>query len=329
MQRLCVPIRRHDTLLGYLWVIEGDDPVAGSDLDTLLHAVDTVAVILRRDGLAEGFRRGKARDLLRDLVSPHDQASRERAAVELVEADLFVGSEPVVAAVLTLHGDGQQLTDEELTVLGTQLERISSRFSQRRHLSLVHRGEGVLLASDKDPQLSNRELTLLLAEAVERISAGLPGAEPFAGTGEVVTGLDAVHRSYRQAALAAGLARTMGGLGRVTAFGSLGVYGLLARIPAEELSADSIPSGLLQLLQAGARGEQLACTLEAFLDNAGDIRATAEALFIHRTTLYHRLQRAQQWTDIDLASGTDRLAFHLGLKLARLLGLYRTGSCPR
>ncbi|WP_262380136.1 PucR family transcriptional regulator [Nonomuraea sp. PA05] len=61
-------------------------------------------------------------------------------------------------------------------------------------------------------------------------------------------------------------------------------------------------------------------TLEAFLDNAGDVQLTAEQMFVHRTTLYYRLQRIEELTGVQLASGEDRLAFHLGLKVARLLG---------
>ncbi|TYB57487.1 PucR family transcriptional regulator [Nonomuraea sp. PA05] len=70
----------------------------------------------------------------------------------------------------------------------------------------------------------------------------------------------------------------------------------------------------------GPKGEQLAVTLEAFLDNAGDVQLTAEQMFVHRTTLYYRLQRIEELTGVQLASGEDRLAFHLGLKVARLLG---------
>jgi DNA-binding PucR family transcriptional regulator len=43
---------------------------------------------------------------------------------------------------------------------------------------------------------------------------------------------------------------------------------------------------------------------------------------LHRGTLYYRLQKAERIAGVDLRSGGDRLALHLGLKLARLIGLY-------
>ena len=61
-------------------------------------------------------------------------------------------------------------------------------------------------------------------------------------------------------------------------------------------------------------------TLEAYLDNGCDTKFTAEALFLHRASLYYRLQRIEAITSTSLKSGADRLALHSGLKLARLGG---------
>ena len=63
-------------------------------------------------------------------------------------------------------------------------------------------------------------------------------------------------------------------------------------------------------------------TLETYLDLAGDAKASAERLSLHRGTLYYRLQKAERIAGVDMRSGGDRLALHLGFKLARLLGLY-------
>jgi DNA-binding PucR family transcriptional regulator len=62
-------------------------------------------------------------------------------------------------------------------------------------------------------------------------------------------------------------------------------------------------------------------TLETYLDTAGDARASATRLNVHRTSLYYRLSRIEQISGISMISGGDRLSMHLGIKLARLLGL--------
>lgn len=322
-QRLCVPIRLQGALLGFVWILEGDEPVSDTELQTVLTAIDTLAVVMQRDQLANELHRSRARELVRDLLVPDDDRIREHAASELVDRDLFVGSEPVVAAVITLHPDKRALQDAERNVLGGWLERVTGRLSDRRRISLVRRDHGLLLLSDKDPLVGGQAKEKLLEELLGNLERDLTDIDPFAGIGGVVDDLTQVHRSYRQAERAAHVARVVGGLGRVAGSDHLGVYGLLVRIPPDELTADAMPPGLLRLLESGTKGEQLAATLEAFLDHAGDAQATAEQLFIHRTTLYYRLQRIEELTGAQMGRGEDRLAFHLGLKIARLVGLRR------
>jgi PAS domain S-box-containing protein len=48
---------------------------------------------------------------------------------------------------------------------------------------------------------------------------------------------------------------------------------------------------------------------------------TGQALVIHRTSLYYRLRRVREISGADLASGDDRLALHLGIEVARFIGL--------
>ncbi len=79
-------------------------------------------------------------------------------------------------------------------------------------------------------------------------------------------------------------------------------------------------SGASLLFQQADRA--VVATLETYLDLAGDIKASAERLHLHRGTLYYRLQKAEQMAGINLRSGHDRLAIHLGFKLARLAGLH-------
>ncbi|MEV4895569.1 helix-turn-helix domain-containing protein, partial [Nonomuraea sp. NPDC055795] len=161
----------------------------------------------------------------------------------------------------------------------------------------------------------------LAEELLDHLDRDLSGADVAAGIGEPVTELPAFFQSYGQARRAARVTRLVEGFGRVAGFDRLGVYGLLVRIPLDELTPQALPPGLRRLLDAGAKGEQLADTLEAFLDHAGDVQAAAEQLYVHRTTLYYRLQRIEEYTGAHLANGEDRLALHLGLKIARLMGL--------
>jgi DNA-binding PucR family transcriptional regulator len=65
----------------------------------------------------------------------------------------------------------------------------------------------------------------------------------------------------------------------------------------------------------------LLATLETYLDAAGNVQESAKLLHVHRGTLYYRLSRVEELTGMSLADGQDRLALHLGVKLARLTGM--------
>jgi hypothetical protein len=95
----------------------------------------------------------------------------------------------------------------------------------------------------------------------------------------------------------------------------LGAYQLLG-----PLAGAPLPAPLLRLLDH-PDAEPLVATLETYLDRAGDARAAAEALYVHRTTLYHRLRRIEAITGASLRDGDDRLALHIGLRIVRLRGL--------
>jgi hypothetical protein len=320
-QRLVVPIRRRGALVGYVWIVEGELELTDDELKTVLQTIDTFAVALHRDQLADEFTTSKARELAHELILAADSTARRHAAVELVDANYFVASEPVCVAVVTLHPDSHGLSESERDVLGGWLDRVGRRLSDRRHVSLVRREHGLLLLSDKDPMFGGREKFSLLRDLLSSIMTELPDSDPYAGIGSLAGDLADAHRSYETAVRAARVGRIMAGSARVLSHEELGVYGLLTKIPSRELDETCLPPGLLRLIGSGPKRAQLVDTLEAFLENAGDVQATAEQLFVHRTTLYYRLQRIEELTGARLSDGEDRLEYHLGLKIARLIGL--------
>ena len=131
--------------------------------------------------------------------------------------------------------------------------------------------------------------------------------------------LAAARDSYREARDALAVAERVERFGRIASWDELGAYRTLSRFPLDAADAALHP-GLVAMLRDPAHAP-LVDTLEAYLDLAGDARATAEALSLHRATMYYRLNRIEEITGARLKTGDDRLALHLGLRLARLSGL--------
>jgi DNA-binding PucR family transcriptional regulator len=96
-------------------------------------------------------------------------------------------------------------------------------------------------------------------------------------------------------------------LGPVARWEELGAYRLLRDVAAPDPVIDTL-----------ADSPELLHTLEVFLDHAGTVARAAEALHIHRQTLYYRLSRIEELTGCELADGQSRLLLHMSVKLARL-----------
>ena len=66
---------------------------------------------------------------------------------------------------------------------------------------------------------------------------------------------------------------------------------------------------------------ELVATVEAYLDNDGNVTPTAESLFTHRHTVRYRLERVRELCGHDMSSTEGREKLGLGLKAMRVLGI--------
>jgi sugar diacid utilization regulator len=138
--------------------------------------------------------------------------------------------------------------------------------------------------------------------------------------GETQTRLEDAVTSYEQARQALRVAEIIPTVRPVASWAELGIYRTLVRFPIEELTASALHPGLPDLF-ADSGSEPLVRTLESYFDNGFDAKRTAAGLGVHRASLYYRLRKIEEITRAHLNNGDDRLALHLGLKLARLAGI--------
>ena len=66
---------------------------------------------------------------------------------------------------------------------------------------------------------------------------------------------------------------------------------------------------------------ELVATVEAYLDNDGNVAATAKQLFTHRHTIRYRLERVKELCGHDVSATEGREKLGLGLKTMRVLGI--------
>ena len=181
------------------------------------------------------------------------------------------------------------------------------------------RAEVVVVVPGVDEEHSRRTADAVLRE----LAAALPGHTFAVGRSRAALDPLELPRAGNEALLAANVA---GGEPEVPvlAFEETGAYRLL-------LSAMSEDPAELQRFYAEtveplvAYDEQyetdLVQTVEAFLDNDGNVAGTAQKLFTHRHTIRYRLERVRELSGLDVGSTDGREKLSLGLKAMRVLGV--------
>ncbi|NHN54848.1 PucR family transcriptional regulator [Calidifontibacter sp. DB0510] len=313
--RFALPLCHEALLCGYVIGTVADPAGATEGLP----AIDTVRADAHELALGLiAFRKERAttrqeeRRAMHDLLS-RDAATRQDATLRIQE-HRWIREAPVTAIVVSVVAPGLTHDDARIRV-SLAIEDVRDQFPPREVMSLPGSAHGVLLLAPERP----RGVDDAARVAFDRLTSEETRA--LIGVGTAVSGLAKAHLSYAEALRARRVASVEPSDGP-RRFDDLGVYTLLTALPEEELETAVGPAIRRLIGYDEEQQSTLVSTLEAFLDLGGDARAAAEALYIHRATLYQRLRRIEQIVDADLADGRTRLTCHLGLKAARLLRGY-------
>lgn len=318
LARVCAPVRYRDRLLGFLWLIDADGSIGAEELHVIAQAAEHAALLLFEDRLAQRL----LVQALNHLLSPSAEL-REAAATQLFDQSLVHPGEPTAAVVVTPLLDG----DVPAGVVEEALADVGWEVPSGAFINLARDDHGVLLVRLRSGEGDRAAVSL--ATSVQRAlahrleAAGDPAPRVVATIGDVQDDLDRFATSYRQARLAARVARAIPGAGDVVRWCDLGVFRALTQLPNREAVGSAIDPRVMALLACG--DDDLVATVEAYLDLACDAKNTALHLHLHRGTLYYRLEKAERLTGVDMHNGYDRLAVHLGVKLARLEGVWNGG----
>ena len=333
--RLCVPVRWQSVTYGYLWLLE--DPESGLANDgggiggggsggaTPLPALISVA---GRAGI-EMARRSRQRDDLGwkvgDLLSTYPE-TRAKAAEEIAESWSLSPAAAITAVSVRTAGPG---TSEPVFVNAWRLPRTILVGSGEHGSTFI-----VPLTKPGDLSAARGATRLAFAALASAAPNGSGTPTLVAGIGGSVEGLVHARESWLQARIAARVAANQVGSDpavqppavlvsavhapTVLEWPELGVHRLMSAGTDAALRDAMLTPGVTRLLAEG--GAELVRTATVYLEEAGSAQRAAQALGIHRQTLYHRLERIERLSALSLDSGRDRLQLHLALTLLPGLG---------
>jgi len=322
--RVCVPIRCHARLLGFLWLIDRDQSIGSRELDYAETAAAEAGRVLYQHILLRDVDRAHEREFIRDVLSQHEDGGAY-SPEQLEDLGLFEANGRFVVIVAQVLTDRMDLRADAVRLsLDEALMRARRQLAPKHGIHLVRRLDAVMLLSTSDPGVRRHGRMAFAQRLRDEILHAMSDADQgqlrcIVAVGGETRGLKHAPGSYGQAQRAAKVTSTVSSLGDVVDWERLGVYRLLAELPVDEIGSEAIHPAVRKLISE-PRSHSLLQTVECYLDHAGDAQATARELFVHRTTLYHRLRRFERTTDIDMSSGEGRLMLHLSLKLARLQG---------
>jgi sugar diacid utilization regulator len=307
LERWAVPVRFRGTTLGYAWLI-GASKITEQDLEPMLEVANQIGALLYRRHLLNQVDT----DLLRLLLIPNPE--NETVAAEARTLGTYTHKGPIAVIVAGARAS-EELSPSELSDLTLAVQRAGEQISPDAVLAGTILGLGVVLA----PLRSQDDLAPArrLAERVHQLASHIGDLDVLVAIGGS-TELERASHSYAEARRALRMMRAMPDLGPIVAWEDLGVFRALSLVPPEEAENGAIDPRVRQLLA----DEGLATTAEVFLNLAGDVQKTAAQLYVHRTTLYQRLDRIAALYKLDLRrNGDHRLITHLGLKMARVAPL--------
>ena len=199
-----------------------------------------------------------------------------------------------------------------------------------RALRAADRGSIAALGEDGDRAEVAAIVPAADAEALDRaahglvreLAASLPGFSVTVARSRWAQDPVDLYRSGKEAHLAVNVAEADGI--ELLAFEDTGSYRLL--LPAMSEDPGELERFYTETVAPlAAYDEQyeteLVATIEAYLENDGNVTPTAEYLFTHRHTVRYRLERVRELCGHDITSTEGREKLGLGLKAMRVLGI--------
>lgn len=319
LPRLCIPLWDGDRLCGHIWVIDSP-PLTAADLDIISSFREPiVSLMVARD---ETFVRRVAemREITRDVALGLDGS-----LAQAVDNNLLPRRGTIRVHQLTITeaptnqpndeaGDSHQADIRhgapETPDVPDAPERLMLellRFRRRRPFLLTDTHDGLTIIERSD----SLEASHMLFDEFQAAALAVGARIVSRGT-STMSELSGARNTARRASFMATVAALQGI--EVLSWEEAGAWRLLLGWELTEATVTALSPAASVLIAEGS--ETLWQTVLEYLDNARNVTATAERLFIHRATLHYRLEKSRDLLPADaLDDGWECTCLHAALRL--------------
>ncbi len=232
-------------------------------------------------------------------------------------ADLDRGAGVLVLRAAPRAAQTGEWRERVLTLAMRALRSIASG-----SLARTEDGEAVAEICVIVPAEDDERLARAAAGLARELEDSLPGFHLTTGRSRRCADPVDLYRAGSEARLAVNVGEAEGHA--VLAFEDTGAYRLL--LPAMSEDPAELERFYAETIKPLSDYDEqyeteLVATVEAYLDNDGNVAATAKQLFTHRHTVRYRLERVKELCGHDVSATEGREKLGLGLKAMRVLGI--------
>jgi PucR C-terminal helix-turn-helix domain len=320
MSRFCVPICSTDERFGYLWVLDPERSLSDDGQELARQAGSDLQAILDRRHAALRAAESSQQALLARLLEDGTTESFERVLQKLQEKDMAQPDSRVSVFAFQPNVAGPRDPLERTMSLR---QRLADTEPSLRWFALVGQPTAIVAVSRPEVRINARRVSPSVVHAIDATY----GQRPAIGWSGDRVPISLAAQAFRNARLALTLAEVGAPSKKVAVWTELGSWKAIALL-ADRYSSN--PTDLAELMHPGIVGmvesgrADLIHTLDVYLTHGCDARKTAEALHLHRSTLYYRLEKITEAVGGDLRDGEARFELMLSIRLANIARLYHT-----
>lgn len=307
--RVVVSAKHKDTIMGYIWIQEIENPLTDKELEFLYQASLQVGKIIHSNNEQKRKSIEKAEELYKKAILNQFDTELEirhgagEAGVKL----------PAAFSVMVLQAPSEHIEDLKEDIqsylnLKNDLNRVF--VAQSRIVSIIGRSA------------SGHSTASTASDVIAGILDHIPEdkrSSIFIGIGNEYSDVMSFHKSYLEALEVIKVSDLLGSQANIPyEFEKLGIYRYLDFIATKNKELNYVNKELQLLKEKDRDGKkEFLKTLEVYLLNDCKVKPASEQLFIHPNTLNYRMKKILEYTSLDLKDFPSKCQWLLDLMLMK------------